>query len=70
MYWIGSRTADDCMQPTSTIGSTYAKVFPLPVGADTHRSSGGSYGRYNDLDGIFDSSIGTTAVCTIQFILK
>jgi hypothetical protein len=32
---------------TSTTGIAYASVFPLPVGADTQTSDGGSYGRYN-----------------------
>ncbi|SRR5258708_2013237 len=31
------------------MGSAYARVFPLPVGAETHRSRGGLYGTYNDL---------------------
>ena len=49
---------------TSTIGVTYANVFPLPVGADTQASLGKLYGVYTAREGL-ERRKGRRAVWTI-----
>lgn len=48
--------SDNSGDITSTIGSTYASVFPLPVGAETHTSCSGSNGAYSDLRDVEEPS--------------
>lgn len=60
-------TSATCGEVTSTIGSTYASVFPLPVGAETHTSRGGSNGAYSALRVAEEPSRnGRSAVWTVK----